>query len=73
MSIQFNMQKQFHFNQVSLALLRSLNVKTIQFSISTVSMSKQFYFKEYSLCLFVWAYGISAFVGYLMTNPFLYQ
>ena len=23
--------------------------------------------------LFVWAYGISTFMGYLMTNPFLYE
>ena len=25
------------------------------------------------LCLFVWVYGISTFVGYLMLNPFLYK
>ena len=25
------------------------------------------------ICLFVWVYGISTFVGYLMPNPFLYK
>ena len=25
------------------------------------------------VCLFVWVYGISTFVGYLMPNPFLYK
>ena len=39
-AIQFNIQKQFHFKQLSSALIRSLNFKTclfqtIQFSIST--------------------------------------
>ena len=25
------------------------------------------------MCLFIWVYGISTFVGYLMPNPFLYK
>ena len=25
------------------------------------------------VCLFVWVYDISTFVGYLMSNPFLYK
>ena len=25
------------------------------------------------VCLFIWVYGISTFVGYLMPNPFVYK
>ena len=66
--------------------MTNLNVKTvlfqkIHFYVSTVSMSKQFYFKhEYSLSLLVCLlvglfvfYGISTFEGYFMPNPFLYK
>ena len=29
--------------------------------------------RKKDVCLFVWVYGISTFLGYLMPNPFLYK
>ena len=41
-AIQFSIQKQFHFKQLSLALVFSLNIKTILFQAIQFSISMQF-------------------------------
>ena len=46
-TIQFSMQKQFHFKQFSLALVRSLNAKTFLFQAVQFRISTQFS----SICL----------------------
>ena len=64
MSTQFYCQKHFYFK-----LFKQLYI-TIQFSVSTVSMTKTVQFQIIQF-RFVGFYGISTFVGYLTPNPFL--
>ena len=61
MNTQFNCQKYFYFKLFS--LFKQLYI-TIQFSVSTVPMSK-------TVGWLFGFYGISAFLSYLTPNPFL--
>ncbi len=45
-TIQFSISIDFVYTQLN---VKTVLFQTIQFSISTVSMSKQFYFKQFSL------------------------